>query len=179
MQQEIPSSPSPILSTEALLAGHSLGEGWAKAEPPPGSRVVIIRSSYYPELVSSMEESAKATLREGGIQSEHISSVRSPGAFEIPLLCKTIADAGRVDGIIALGVIVQGETHHAGEVARACTDGILEVQLSTGVPIAHAVLYVTTLQQAKDRCLGRGNKGVEAARSLLQMTAIIGSYTRS
>ena len=145
----------------------------------PNTKVVIVRSSYYPELISSMEEAARLTLQEGGVSLENVSTVRSPGSFEIPLLCKTLADAGEINGLIALGVIVQGETHHAGEVARACTDGILAVELRYGLPIAHAVLYVTNLQQAKDRCLGRGNKGVEAARSLLQMMATIGSYTRS
>ncbi len=159
MQQEVPSSLSPF--------------------PPPGSKVVIVRSSYYPELVSSMEDAARLTLREAGMLPENIVTVRSPGSFEIPLLCKVIAEGGGIAGMLALGIIVQGETHHAGEVARACTDGLLQVQLMHRLPIAHAVLYVTTLQQAKDRCLGRGNKGVETARSLLHMMSIIGSYTRS
>ncbi len=146
---------------------------------PPETRIAIVRSSYYPELLSSMEETARTTLQEGGIAAENMRTVRSPGSFEIPLVCKTIAASGEADGILALGVIVQGETHHAAEIARACTDGLLHVQLTYGIPIAHGVLYVDTLQHAKDRCLGRGNKGMETARSLLQMMGILRTITTS
>lgn len=139
--------------------------------PPlsPDTKIAIVRSSYYPELLSSMEETAKAVFQEGGISAENIRVIRAPGALEIPLLCKTLAATKAVQGILALGVIVQGETHHAAEVARACTDGILQVQLEFLLPIAHGVLYVDTLQHAKDRCLSRSNKGGEAARALLHL----------
>jgi 6,7-dimethyl-8-ribityllumazine synthase len=149
------------------------------APVPPDTRIAIVRSSYYPDLLSSMEETARSTLQEGGVRLENIQSIRAPGAFEIPLLCKTLAATGSVHGFLALGVIVQGETHHAGEIARACTDGLIQVQLEYGLPISHGVLFVDTLQHAKDRCLGRGNKGIEVARSLLQMLSVIQTVTTS
>lgn len=141
---------------------------------PPGIRVALVKSSYYPELLSSMEEAAMTTLQEGGVSAENVEIIRVPGSFEIPLICKELAEKGGVDGVLALGVIVQGETHHASEIARATTDGLMQVQLLTGMPIGHGVLYVDTLHQAKDRCLGRGNKGGEVARSLLSMMSLLG-----
>ena len=139
----------------------------------PETRVAIVKSSYYPELLFSMEEAAISTLREGGIVPENIRIIRVPGSFEIPLVCKTLAESREVDGVLALGVIVQGETHHAAEIARAATDGLMQVQLTHGIPVGHGVLYVDTLHQAKDRCLGRSNKGMEVARSLLHMMSLL------
>ncbi len=125
--------------------------------------IVIVRSSYYEDLVQSLEDSAHGALKKAGIKK--IESVTVPGSFEIPLACKKVIEDKKVDGIIALGVIVQGETHHAEEVARGCTDGLMQVQLETGVPIAHGVLYVDSIEQGEER---RG-RGAEAAITLIKI----------
>ena len=78
-----------------------------------------------------------------------------------------------MDGIIALGIIIQGETHHATEIARACTDGLMQVQVQTGVPIAHEVLFVHSRAQAEKRLC----KGAEAAETLLKMITEVQTKT--
>ena len=133
------------------------------------SKVAIVRSSYYEDLVSSLEAGAKKVLHEGGISEEDIEVTQVPGAFEIPLACKRLLELREVEGIIALGVIIQGETHHAGEIARACTDGLMHLQLKYGIPIVHEVLFVEERRHAEVRCMGEHNKGREAARTLLEM----------
>ena len=120
-----------------------------------------------------MTEAAKQVLFGAGITTERIRILHVPGAFELPLACQHLAEKDSVDGIIAFGVIVQGETHHAAEIARGCTDGIMQVQLARSVPIVHAVLFVDSLAQARARCLGKANKGGEAARTLIQMLALL------
>ena len=148
-----PSSSSPRIAHDVSLA--------------------IVCSSYYEDLIASMEETARRILLAAGARTELLRTIYAPGAFELPLACQHLAEKDSVDGIIAFGVIVQGETHHAAEIARGCTDGIMQVQLAHSVPIVHAVLFVDSLAQARARCLGKANKGGEAARTLIQMLALL------
>ena len=139
--------------------------------PPP--RVAIVCSSYYNSLVEALEGGAEEVLLATGIPDTNVLHITVPGAFEIPVACKQAITKEDVEGVIALGVIVQGETHHAAEIARACTDGLMQVQVETSVPIAHEVLYVNTLKEAEDRATGEMNKGKEAAISLLKMCKLV------
>jgi 6,7-dimethyl-8-ribityllumazine synthase len=134
-------------------------------------RVAIVRSSYYPHLVDELESAAREHLSSCGVPAGNIRSIAVPGAFEIPLACQKIAPA--VDGIIAIGVIIQGETHHAEEIARGCTDGLMRVQIQEHIPIAHEVLFVDSPRQAEERCSGEKSRGREAAMTLLKMIAFV------
>ena len=135
--------------------------------------IVIVRSSFYDNQVSSMEKSAKDVLLEANIPEENINVITVPGSFEIPLACQKVAKEENPDGIIALGIIIQGETHHAQEIARACTDGLMKIQLETEIPIVHEVLFVESSAQAEIRASGEKDKGGEAARALLKMISIM------
>lgn len=117
-----------------------------------------------------MEEGAKHVLAEAGVTD--ITTLVVPGAFEIPLACQKVIREKNIAGVVALGVIIQGETHHAGEIARACTDGIMQVMLETGIPIAHGVLFTDSLAHAEARTLGASNKGSDVAATLLRMVAL-------
>jgi 6,7-dimethyl-8-ribityllumazine synthase len=140
---------------------------------PEACRVAIVRSSYYPELLDSMEEGARRKFRDAGIPDAHIETQIVPGSFEIPLACASIIEKKKVHGIVALGVIIEGETHHAAEIARACTDGLMQVQLNKNIPIAHGVLFVKSLEQAMERAREDHNRGTEAVEALLGMLAVL------
>ena len=116
-----------------------------------------------------MEEGARRVLKEAGVKD--IVTIAVPGAFEIPLACQRVIEEEKVHGVIALGVIIQGETHHGEEIARACTDGLMQVMLETSVPIVHGVLFTDSLKLAEERALGTVNKGSEVATALLHMIA--------
>lgn len=135
------------------------------------AKIAIVRSSYYADLVDAMEESAREELMDAGIAKEDIQTITVPGSFEIPFACHNIAP--KVDGIVAIGIIIQGETHHAGEIARACTDGLMRIQIETNTPVAHEVLFVDSHSQAKERALGKHSKGKEAAHTLIQMISML------
>ena len=97
-----------------------------------------------------------------------------PGAFEIPLIAQEVALRGGVDAIIALGVIIEGETQHAALVARAVTDALQQVSLAQHVPVIHEVLLLKNEEQARARCLGEEiNRGTEAARTAARMVQAI------
>jgi 6,7-dimethyl-8-ribityllumazine synthase len=95
---------------------------------------------------------------------------RVPGAFEIPIVVRELASRKSADAIIALGVIFQGETSHAENLARSVTDGLQRIALDYGVPVIHAVLSFANQVQADERCLGKTiNRGTEAARTAVEI----------
>ena len=139
----------------------------------PSWRIAIVYSSFYPEEVSALVAGAKQVLLAAGIPSENITDYPVPGSFEIPLIGSVIAHEKKADAIIGLGIIVEGETHHAELVAREAARGIMDVQIGYGMPFAFEVLYVDSLAQARGRSSGSDNKGGEAARAALHSLAQI------
>ena len=93
-------------------------------------------------VVEHLLEGALDTLRRHAISENQVTIVRAPGAFEIPLVCKKIAQKGNVDAIIALGAVIRGGTPHFEYVAGECTKGIAQVSMNHGVPISFGVLTV-------------------------------------
>ncbi len=136
----------------------------------PDSKIVIIRSVWYPELTSALVASAKETLISAGIPAKNISVVDAPGSFEIPLLAKKAFERG-ADGILAFGMIVQGITHHARIVADESASGSMKVQLDAGKPLIYEVLYVDSEKDGRVRSIGSHSKGPIAARTLLTQLA--------
>lgn len=133
----------------------------------PRWRIGIVHSSYYKEDVSKLVDGAVATLKEAGVAAENIQLHPVPGCFEIPLIGSALAEAKKVDGLLGLGIIVEGETHHARLVAQDAARGMMDVQVRYQTPFAFEVLYVKDLKDAQVRSSGPANKGREAARAVL------------
>ena len=96
-------------------------------------RVGIIHSSYYRDDVSAMVEGAERVLCASGLPAANIRRIAVPGSFEIPLAGAALARSGEIDGLIGLGIIVEGETHHARLIAEQAARGIMEVQVREGI----------------------------------------------
>ncbi len=125
-------------------------------------------------VVEHLLEGAIDTLRRHGVAEKQITIVRAPGAFEIPLVCKKVAAAGKVDAIIALGAVIRGGTPHFEYVAGECTKGIAMVSMEFGIPVSFGVLTVDSIEQAVERSGTKaGNKGEEAAMSALEMVSLL------
>ena len=98
------------------------------------------------------------------IAREEIDLVEVPGCFELPFACRKLIEADRFDALVALGVVIRGETPHFDFVAGECARGIMDVQLATLVPIGFGVLTTENVAQAQERAdPKRGDKGYEAA----------------
>ncbi len=127
-------------------------------------------------ITDALYQGAVDELLESGARPEHIRAVSVPGAVEIPLAAKTLAEASHgVAGVIALGCVIRGETAHFDYVCRAATDGIVRVQLEHDLPIGFGLLTVDTLEQAKARAqLGQGghNVGRDAARAAIELAGL-------
>lgn len=134
----------------------------------PRWRIGIVYSSFYPEVIDAMRESAVTELQKSGVPEKNISLHKAPGSFEIPLIGRNLAEGQSVDALIALGIVVQGETHHAEILARESARGCMEVQLRYGIPFAYEILHVHSLEDAQKR----SEKGAEAARAALAVLGL-------
>jgi len=113
-------------------------------------------------------------LERHGVPSKNITVATVPGAFEIPLAVKKMAESGDYDGVIALGAVIRGSTPHFDYVAGECAKGLNSVQLSSGVPVGFGVLTVDTIEQAIERAGAKaGNKGAEAAMTVVEMVNVL------
>jgi len=127
-------------------------------------------------VVEHLLEGAIDALRRHGVDEKHLTIVRAPGAFEIPLVCQKVAKSGNFDAIVALGAVIRGGTPHFEYVAGECTKGIAQVSMESGIPISFGVLTVDSIEQAVERSGTKaGNKGAEAALSALEMVSLLGN----
>jgi 6,7-dimethyl-8-ribityllumazine synthase len=130
-----------------------------------GKRFAIVVARFYEQLAGWLEDGARRALTDCAVRADDVAVYHVPGCFELPLAAKRIIAADdRIDAIVALGVVVRGETPHFDYVAGECARGIMTVQLATGVPIGFGVLTTENLLQAEERAdPQRGDKGYEAA----------------
>ena len=129
----------------------------------------IVASRYNDLYVQALVDSATAELSEVE-PGANVHLVRVPGSFEIPLAVKLVAVQKKVDAILALGVVLRGETAHAELIARSVTTALMNLALELRIPVIHEVLLLDNEEQAKARCLGKKlNRGTEAARAAVSI----------
>ena len=144
---------------------------------PNGSSytIGISVSEWNEQITKNLLIGAYNTLLENGVKEESIIIKRIPGAFELPLASQFLLEDGQVDGVIAIGSVIRGETSHFDYVCQGVTYGIQQVALKYNKPVIFCVLTDNSLQQSLDRSGGKhGNKGIEAAVAALKMLKIKG-----
>lgn len=133
-------------------------------------KIGIVVSEWNSEVTFALRNGAIRTLKNCGCSDENIIVRYVPGTFELPMGARFFAEHTDVDGVIALGCVVKGETPHFDYVCMGATRGITDVMLEWNMPIAFGVLTTLDQQQALDRAGGRlGNKGDEAAAAVVKM----------
>ena len=138
-----------------------------------GAKIAICASRFNDFVVSHLQSGAIDTLLRHGLRQEDIQVFKTPGAFELPLLAQRLAKQNSFDGIIAVGAVIRGGTPHFDYVAGECTKGLAQVSLEYDVPMAFGVLTVDSIEQAIERSGTKaGNKGMEAALSLIEMISL-------
>ncbi len=135
-----------------------------------GSRrsIAIVASLYNDELVAPLIESTIAELKQLD-PTLGVSIYRVPGAFEIPVCTNQILSQTNPACVIALGVIIRGQTAHADLIGKSVTDALQNIALAQRTPVIHEVLLVADEEQAADRCTGDKNRGTEAAKAAVTM----------
>lgn len=136
-------------------------------------RFALVVGRFNGFVVESLVEGAIDTLRRHGIKDDQITLVRVPGAYEMPLAAKRVAETGQYDAIVALGAVIRGGTPHFDYVAGEASSGLGAISLETNVPVSFGVLTVDSIEQAIERSGTKaGNKGAEAAATALEMVSL-------
>jgi 6,7-dimethyl-8-ribityllumazine synthase len=141
-----------------------------------GMRIGVVVAEFNAAVTDGLLVGALSTLGQAGVAATTV--VRVPGAFELPLAARKLAREG-YDGIVALGAVIAGETDHYEHVAHRCSEGLMRVMLDEETPVGFGVLTARDAAAASDRSLpGPGNKGAEAAESVVRMVHALRSLRR-
>lgn len=135
-------------------------------------RIGIVAARFNPVLVDALVQRASAKLTEAGLPAEAIEVVRVPGSHEVPWAAQELATTGRFHAVIALGVLIAGDTNHHEMVGDAVANALLRVSLETRVPVINGVIVVNTRAQAEARTTGEIDRGAEFAAAALEMAAL-------
>ena len=139
-----------------------------------GRRVAIAASRFNRLVTDLLLAGASETLQRHGVAAGDIDVAWVPGAFELPLAAERLAATGRYAGVVAIGAVIRGATSHFEHVAGQAAAGLAAAARATGVPVAFGVLTCDTMEQALDRAGGKaGNKGAEAALTVLEMAGLL------
>jgi 6,7-dimethyl-8-ribityllumazine synthase len=137
-------------------------------------KIGVVTARFNWEVTSLLEKGAKETLEAAGIKNKNLIMVQVPGAFEIPLAAKILFEKKKVDGVVALGAVIRGETSHYDFVCNSVERGCTQLALDYKKPVGFGVLTTENDEQAMDRAGGRhGNKGAEAAHVVLEMCNLL------
>lgn len=140
-----------------------------------GAKFALVVSRFNEFITSKLQAGAVDTLVRHGCADGDITVVHVPGAFELPLIAKKLADSGKFDAIVCLGCVIRGQTPHFDYVAGQAARGIAQVAMESGVPTTFGVITSDTLEQAIERAGAKaGNKGVEATLSAIELVSVVG-----
>ncbi|MFC2342585.1 MAG: 6,7-dimethyl-8-ribityllumazine synthase [Negativicutes bacterium] len=146
-------------------------EGTYQAE---GMRMGIVAARFNEFITRKLLEGALDMLRRHGISEEKIDVVWVPGAFEIPLAAKKMADSHKYDAIICVGAVIRGATSHYNYVCSEVAKGVAQAGFSTGVPVIFSVLTTDSIEQAVERAGTKsGNKGANGAMAAMEMVSLL------
>ncbi len=134
----------------------------------------IVVSKYNDFVTERLQSGALAALAAGGVDSNDVTVVRVPGAFEIPLVAQRVAETGRYDAVVCLGCVIRGQTPHFEYIASAVSSGLMSASTATGIPMTFGVLTTNSVEEAIERAGdGPANKGWEAAVAAVEVATVL------
>ena len=133
-------------------------------------RIGIVRARFNEPITLKLAEACIAELMDLGVRADDVVHISVPGALEVPLALKALADDGDFDALVALGCVIRGETYHFELVAEQSAAGVTRVALDHRIPIANAILTVDNEDQALARAR---DKGIDAARVAIEMANLL------
>lgn len=137
-------------------------------------RFAIVAARFNEFIVSKLVAGAEDTLVRHGANTDDITLVWVPGAFEIPLAAQKLAQSGKYQAVICVGTVIRGSTTHYDYVCNEVSKGIAQVNLQTGVPVTFGVLTTENIEQAIERAGTKaGNKGADAAMAALELADLM------
>lgn len=154
-----------VIPVANVIEGNLVGTGLSFA---------IVVSRFNAFITAKLLDGALDALKRHGVAEEAVDVVWVPGAFEIPLVARKLAERGKYDAVICLGTVIRGATPHFEYVSAEAAKGIAQAALQTGVPVIFGVLTTDTIEQAVERAGTKaGNKGWEAATAAIEMANLM------
>ncbi|MGJ9384887.1 6,7-dimethyl-8-ribityllumazine synthase [Salipaludibacillus neizhouensis] len=142
-------------------------------------KVGIVVGRFNEFITGKLLGGAVDAFKRHGVNDEDVDIAWVPGAFEIPLIAKKMADSGKYDAIVTLGTVIRGSTPHFDYVCSEVAKGVGSLSLSSGIPVIFGVLTTDTIEQAIERAGTKaGNKGWEAAAGAIEMANLSKNFTR-
>ena len=139
-----------------------------------GQRFAVVVSRFNDFITTKLKAGAIDALVRHGCLEDDITCVTVPGAFELPMVAKRLAESGSYDAVICVGCVIRGQTPHFEYVAGEAAKGIAQVGLTTGIPATFGVITADTLEQAIERAGSKaGNKGADAALSAIELVHLL------
>jgi len=139
-----------------------------------GLKIGIVATRWNDFMGEKLLDGALDILHRHDVAEKNISIAMVPGCFEIPLAAKAMADSGKYDAVVCLGVLIRGGTIHFDLIASEATKGIGQAALNSGIPVTFGVITTETIEQAIERCGSKaGNKGEEAALAAIEMANLL------
>ncbi|MDD3695534.1 MAG: 6,7-dimethyl-8-ribityllumazine synthase [Lentisphaeria bacterium] len=153
------------------MSNYQTYEGMLNAQ---GLRFAIVCARFNDIFVSQLRDGAIDQLRRQGAELSDIAVAWVPGSYEIPLIAQKMADSGKYDAIICLGVVIQGSTAHASYINAEVSKGLAQISLSRSLPVIYGVVTTENIEQAIERCGSKaGNRGASAAASAIEMANLM------
>jgi 6,7-dimethyl-8-ribityllumazine synthase len=147
-----------------------------KTNIPNGAdfKIGIVVSEWNDDITNNLLQGAIDALKDNGVKKKNIIVKHVPGAFELPLGCQFLLESDEdIDGVVAIGCVIQGETKHFDFVCQGATQGIMAINMEYNTPVSFCLLTDNTKQQSIDRSGGKhGNKGTECAVACLKMIGL-------
>ncbi len=141
-----------------------------------GLKIAIVAARFNEFITSKLVSGAEDCLLRHGVSGDDITLAWVPGAFEIPLVAKSLAMSGAYDAVICVGAVIRGATSHYDYVCAEVSKGIAQVGLESGIPVLFGVLTTDTIEQAIERAGTKaGNKGTDCAMGALEMVNLLRS----
>lgn len=151
-----------------IIEGHLVGTGL---------KIAVVASRFNEFITSKLLSGAEDALKRHGVAESDVTVVWVPGAFEIPLTAKKVAETGKFDAVITLGTVIRGATPHFEYVSNEVAKGVASTGMETGIPIIFGVLTTDTIEQAIERAGTKaGNKGWDAAVGAIEMANLYRNF---
>lgn len=142
-----------------------------------GMRVGIVAARFNEFIVSKLLSGAVDGLVRHGVEEENITAAWVPGAFEIPIMAKKMAESGKFDAVICVGTVIRGATSHYDYVCNEVSKGIAQVGMNTGIPVLFGIVTTENIEQAIERAGTKaGNKGYDCALSAIEMVNLVSRF---
>jgi 6,7-dimethyl-8-ribityllumazine synthase len=150
-------------------------------KPVDASKLIIgvVSASYNEELTLELINRTTSSLLQNGLPEANLTISKVPGSFEVPIVANEMAIKGMFHAVIALGVVIAGDTSHHEVIGQTTAKALLDISTQTRTPIINGILVVNNLQQAEDRITGKHDRGPEFAKTALHMGSLKYSWNHS